>query len=247
MPSRSSNKPADCATRRRSVTPCVFTSARAAYAARDVDTLIDHIFVEGFGVDSGGPAAGHYPTLRNRHQRGRPRSPPLEPSVSELRIGEILASDTIIEGVLNASDATVVRTALAAAQRLSTPTLSGDDETLEDGVTPPTARTDPRTPAQQRADALLADGTLHSDEYRRLSARLRERIEGTEAAPRRSTARVEHVSDFAGQGSNVRQAWPEWTVEERRNVISAVAEKFIIAPGSGGHFKPNRVKPVWRF
>ena len=145
----------------------VFTSARAAFAERDVDMLIDHISL--MPVAQCRIVARHWAARVDAEalDNGDPVPPTIEPSVSELRIGEILDGDTVIEGVLNASDATVVRTALAAAQRLSTPTPSGDDETLEDGVTPPTAPTDPRTPAQQRADALVLIAQFFLDHHDR--------------------------------------------------------------------------------
>ena len=71
------------------------------------------------------------------------------------------------EGVLNATDAAVVRTALAAAQRLSQPAATGDHKTLEDGVSPPAAPTDARTPAQQRADALVLITQFFLDHHNR--------------------------------------------------------------------------------
>ena len=138
----------------------VFTPARAAYVARDVDTLIDHI--------SSMPAAQCRIVARVDAEAlaaGDDVPPEVEPTISELRIGEILDGDTIVEGVLNASDAAVVRTALAAAQRLGKPAVTGDDEALEDGSTDPKAPIDPRTPAQQRADALVLIAQFFLDHH----------------------------------------------------------------------------------
>ena len=145
----------------------VFTSARAAYAARDVDVLIDHI--------SAMPVAQCRIVARHWAARvdaeilaiGDTPPPPVDPTVSELRVGEILDGDTVIEGVLNAADAAVVGAALAAAQRLGKPAPSGDDEALEDGSTGPKAPADPRTPAQQRADALVLIAQFFLDHHNR--------------------------------------------------------------------------------
>ncbi len=138
----------------------VFTPGRANYAERDVDMLIEHCTslsvahcrimarrwadavdaeIAAVTADEGGEVPDPVAT------------------VSELRIGEILDGDTIIEATFNGSDAAVLQTALAAAYRLGQPAPSGDSEALEDGVEAVDADTpkDDRTPAQQRADALV--------------------------------------------------------------------------------------------
>ncbi len=145
----------------------VFTPARASYAARDVDMLIDHLST--MPVAQCRIVARHWATRVDAEALadGDAVPPPVEPTVSELRIGEILDGDTIIEGTLNASDAAVVLTALAAARRLSKPGPSGDDEALEDGSTGPEAPADPRTPAQQRPDALVLIAQFFLDHHSR--------------------------------------------------------------------------------
>ncbi len=145
----------------------VFTAVRAAYVARDVDMLIDHIST--MPVAQCRIVAMHWAARVDAEALadGDAVPPPVEPTVSELRVGEILDGDTVIEGVLNASDAVVVRTALAAAQRLGKPTESGDDEALEDGSTGPKAPADPRSPAQQRADALVLIAQFFLDHHDR--------------------------------------------------------------------------------
>ena len=145
----------------------VFTTARARSVERDVAMLIDHI--------SAMPVAQCRIVARHWAERvdaeilanGDTPPPPVQPTVSELRVGEILDGDTIIEGVLNAADAVVVRTALAAAQRLGRPAVTGDDESLEDGINPPAAPADPRSPAQQRADALVLIAQFFLDHHDR--------------------------------------------------------------------------------
>ena len=145
----------------------VFTPARAAYVARDVAILLDHIST--MPVAQCRIVARHWAARVDAEALadGDDVPPPVEPTVSELRVGEILDGDTIIEGTLNAGDAAIVLTALAAAQRLSKPAPSGDDEALEDGAAPPTAPLDPRSPAQQRADALVLIAQFFLDHHNR--------------------------------------------------------------------------------
>ncbi len=145
----------------------VFTTARTSYVARDVDVLIDHIAT--MPVAQCRIAAKHWAARVDAEILANSDTPPppIEATISELRIGEIIDGDTILEGVLNAADAAVVRTALAAAQRLGKPEVTGDDESLEDGATPPAAPTDPRSPAQQRADALVLIAQFFLDHHDR--------------------------------------------------------------------------------
>ena len=144
----------------------VFTANRAAYVERDVDVLIDQLGP--LTVAQCRTVAGHWADRVDAEALadGDTLPPPPEPTISELRIGEILDGDTAIEGTLNAADAAIIRTALAAAQRLGTPEVSGDNETLEDGTTgEPSAPADPRTPAQQRADALTLIAQFFLDHH----------------------------------------------------------------------------------
>ena len=145
----------------------VFTTARARYTERDVNMLIDH--VSSLPVNQCRIVAQRWASRVDAEivADGDDVPPPVEPTVSELRVGEILDGDTIIEGTLDASDAAVVLTALAAAQRLSKPAPTGDDETLEDGSAGPAVPADPRTPAQQRADALVLIAQFFLDHHNR--------------------------------------------------------------------------------
>ena len=145
----------------------VFTSSRAAYVVRDVDVLIDHIAT--MPVARCRIVAQHWAARVDAETLtdGDTLPPPTEPTISELRVGEILDGDTVIEGVLNASDAVIVRTALAAAQRLGKPALRVDDEALEDGSPAPGTPADPRSPAQQRADVLVLIAQFFLDHHDR--------------------------------------------------------------------------------
>ncbi len=78
----------------------VFTAARAAYVARDVDMLIDHI--SAMPVAQCRIVARHWAARVDAEILANSDTPPpsVEPTVSELRLGEILDGDTVIEGVL---------------------------------------------------------------------------------------------------------------------------------------------------
>jgi Domain of unknown function (DUF222)/HNH endonuclease len=89
-------------------------------------------------------------------------------TVSELRMGEILDGDLIVEATLNASDAAVLTAALTAAHKLGVNEPSGDDVSLEDGTTlakESEGPKDTRTPAQQRADALVLVAQFFLDHH----------------------------------------------------------------------------------
>jgi hypothetical protein len=94
-----------------------------------------------------------------------------------------------------------------------------------------------------------ADGNIDRAEYLRLSSRLRSRIESAE----RKMSRLHVVEgsglDIRGQGEVLRSAWDRMTLDERRAVIAAVADHFVIGPGVQPMrvFRPERIKPVWRF
>jgi site-specific DNA recombinase len=94
----------------------------------------------------------------------------------------------------------------------------------------------------------FADGEMDRAEYRRLTDRTRARIDAGES-------RLAAVADagpglrYAGQGQVLREAWEELTLEERRTVIGAVVEHFVIEPAAQPRnvWRPERVRPVWRF
>lgn len=94
-----------------------------------------------------------------------------------------------------------------------------------------------------------ADGLFDRPEYLRLSTRIRVRIEAAE----RKLARLQVVSqpgaDMQGHGANLRRAWSKMTLDEKRTVIQRVADHFEIGPAEQPRnvYRPERVRPVWRF
>jgi hypothetical protein len=95
---------------------------------------------------------------------------------------------------------------------------------------------------------MLADSEIDPAEYRRLRDRVESRIDASEV-------RIAAASDtgpalrYAGQGQGLRDAWEELTLEERRTVIGAVVEHFVIEPATQPRnvWRPERVRVVWRF
>jgi Domain of unknown function (DUF222)/HNH endonuclease len=148
----------------------VFTAARASYTERDVDWLVDRC---------NDLTVAHCRTLaRSWAARvdaeiaaaivdagGEVPQPPA--TVSELRMGEILDGDMVIEATLNASDAAVLSAALTAAHKLGVKEPSGDNEALEDGAVAKEddAPKDTRSPSQQRADALVLVAQFFLDHH----------------------------------------------------------------------------------
>jgi hypothetical protein len=95
---------------------------------------------------------------------------------------------------------------------------------------------------------MLADSEIDRAEYRRLCDRTRSRIDAAES-------RLAAASDtgpglrYAGQGEVLRDAWEELTLEERRTIVGAVVEHFVIEPATQPRnvWQPERVRPLWRF
>jgi Domain of unknown function (DUF222)/HNH endonuclease len=148
----------------------VFTPARAEYVERDVDLLIERcidLTVAHCRVLARNWAARVDAELAATiaEEGGVVPDPPV--TVSELRMGEILDGDLVVEATLNASDAAVLSAALTAAHKLGVNEPSRDDESLEDGVTvkEPEGPKDTRSPAHQRADALVLIAQFFLDHH----------------------------------------------------------------------------------
>ncbi len=148
----------------------VFTPARVAYVERDVDLLIEHatsLTVAQCRIMARRWADAVDAEIAAAVLDAGGEIPDPDATVSELRVGEILDGDTVIEGTFNAADAAVLQAALRAAHRLGQPDSTGDDEALEDGVAvkEPEGPKDTRTPAQQRADALVLIAQFFLDHH----------------------------------------------------------------------------------
>jgi site-specific DNA recombinase len=128
-----------------------------------------------------------------------------------------------------------------ALARVQQRTGNGDISDLADKLTRDRAR------LAELGD-MLADSEIDPAEYRRLRDRVESRIDASEV-------RIAAASDtgpalrYAGQGQGLRDAWEELTLEERRTVIGAVVEHFVIEPATQPRnvWRPERVRVVWRF
>ncbi len=155
----------------------VFTAKRAGHADRDVAMLIAEI--GRLPVSRVRTVAQYWAARVDAELEAADRDPDQptpEPTEkpSELDVAELLDGVVNIAGMLNAADGEVVRTALEAARRLTQPgdptdtRLTDHESEREDGVASEDAPVDPRTPAQQRADALSLICRYFLDNYQTL-------------------------------------------------------------------------------
>jgi hypothetical protein len=91
------------------------------------------------------------------------------------------------------------------------------------------------------------DGVLDRADFLATKKRLDDRIESNE----RRLAQLQERSVMTALPGNIaalRQAWSERGLDWRREVISVVIDKIVIAPGRPGTntFDPSRVGLVWR-
>ena len=153
-----------------------------------------------------------------------------------VRAGLIEAEAT--RQVLDYLDSKEFAKALARAQKR---TGNGDLSDVADKLTRDRAR------LLELGD-MLADGEIDPAEYRRLRDRVEGRIDAAES-------RLAAASDtgpglrYAGQGQLLCDAWEELTLEERRTILGAVVEHFVIEPAVQPRnvWRPERVRAVWRF
>src|SRR5262249_14063434 len=95
---------------------------------------------------------------------------------------------------------------------------------------------------------MFSDGELDRAEYRRLTDRTHSRIDAAESRLA-TAAETAPGLRYMGQGDLLRDAWEELTLEERRTIIGAVVEHFVIEPAAQPRniWRPERVQHVWRF
>jgi hypothetical protein len=103
---------------------------------------------------------------------------------------------------------------------------------------------------------MLADGDLDPVGYKRAKARLDARIDAAERRLAQAQVSAGPVLGLVGTGHKVRaqfavdEADGGPTLDERRAIISAVAEAFVVAPSgknAGPRFRPERITMVRRF
>lgn len=97
-------------------------------------------------------------------------------------------------------------------------------------------------------DDAFADGLLDRDRYRRQVSRLQARI-GAGETKVASLASSGPAIAYEGQGATVQAAWEHMTLEEKRQILEAVVERFVVAPAEipRNVWRPERLSAVWRF
>lgn len=93
-----------------------------------------------------------------------------------------------------------------------------------------------------------ADGDVEFDAYRRIRERIVADLETIDATIGR-TSNATPAMGYAKQGQAVSDAWDAMTLDERRTVLGAVVEHFVVHPAKQpvNRYDPERVEPVWRF
>lgn len=150
------------------------------------------------------------------------------------------AEDAAVEHLLGYLDSKDFAKALARAQR-----AADDADRSVSKASDQLARDRAR---QAELGDMLADGEIDRAEYKRLLARVQGRIEDAERKLSQ-TAVGSSGGQLKGQGAKLRRAWDNMTLEERRDVIGAVADHFVVdpAPKPVNVFHPERVRLVPRF
>jgi len=88
-----------------------------------------------------------------------------------------------------------------------------------------------------------ADGEITGDQLRRITARLRPRLEEAEVRVRAAQPSPE-LAEFAGSG--VAEAWDRASLETKRAIINALMAVTILPAGPGKDFDPETVKIEWK-
>ncbi len=145
--------------------------------------------------------------------------------------------------VLEYLDSPAFTRALARAQRAAAKSDAGISKALD-------LLANDRAQLTELGDA-FADGTLSRSEYKRLTDRVRARIEENEARASRfdAAAAAPGVGALAGQGAKLRSAWEAMTLQERRDVLRALIDHIVVlpAPPPLNKFNPDRLDIRWRF
>ena len=187
----------------------------------------------------GAPLKGSWKTKRNGELERRyvcPAPGTRKEGCGGLSIGADVTEEIVAETVISYLDSERLTKALARLSR-----DSGDDV----GDLMQQLERDRARLAELGND--YADDVIDRVEFRRLSGRVKERIETTEARIAKSvtTPRL----DLAGQGLRLRKAWPKLSLPEQFDVLKAVVEKVVIhpAPRPVNVFDPKRVEVVLKY
>ena len=93
-----------------------------------------------------------------------------------------------------------------------------------------------------------ADKLITREEFFAARQAIQKRLEGNRG---KLTRRNGHsvLAGFIGEGSTLRNAWENGSLDWRRAVVGALLERVVIGPGRAGRnaVDPERVKPVWRY
>lgn len=88
-----------------------------------------------------------------------------------------------------------------------------------------------------------ADGAITADQLRRITARLRPRLDDAEARARAAAP----APELAAVANGAAAAWGDTPLEARRAVINALMTVTILPSGPGQRFDPERVVISWRY
>lgn len=94
---------------------------------------------------------------------------------------------------------------------------------------------------EKLAAAFADDDDANPLELRAAGARIRTRIADKRAELARMTVQARVRDPLV-----VRDAWPDYDLQQRRQVVDLLIERIIVGPGTPGRFDPNRLAITWR-
>jgi DNA invertase Pin-like site-specific DNA recombinase len=92
-------------------------------------------------------------------------------------------------------------------------------------------------------------GVMDRTSFNRMSAELRERIDDREKRVTRLQSSSGPTVVWHGRGKELAAGWAKMHFEERRQLLFAFAESFVVDPhvGPRSEWNPDRIRPVWLF
>lgn len=118
--------------------------------------------------------------------------------------------------------------------------LAGDPQALRDA----TAEAEAIRARLDLAADNFADGDITADQLKRITAKLRPKLDAAQARVRASSPASE-LQAFT-TATDIRAAWEAARIEVRRAVIDALVTVTILPVGAGGRFDPERVQIEWK-